>query len=360
MADEQDESQKTEDPTEKRLEEARKKGQIYNSREINSFLILFAFALLIGWGADDIFRSAGRDMAQFIQRPEGMPADAGALSDIMQATLINVVALMAVPMLAFVVAALFAGFVQKPLIFSWETVRPKWEKVSPVKGLKRLFSLRSVVEFLKGIVKITIVGLVAFFAVWPYRGELLRLPNTDIEGLLLFLQDTALRMLIGVLIVLFFIALLDYLYQRYEYIKNLRMSKQEIKDEYKQQEGDPLIKQKLRAIRMERARNRMMAAVPTSDVVITNPTHYAVALKYEQAKMAAPQVVAKGKNKVAFKIREVAEEHKIPVVENPPLARALFTVPLEEEIPLEHYEAVAKVISYVYQLKGKKFQRLKR
>ncbi len=357
MAEQQDDSQKTEEPTEKRLEEARKKGQIYNSREINSFMILFTFALLMGWAANGVFTNLQRDMAQFLHRPDAIPTDIGGLGNVLQATIVNIAANMSVPMLAFVVAALAAGFIQKPLIFSWETIRPKWEKVSPMKGVKRLFSLRSVIEFIKGILKITIVGVVAFLSIWPSRGELMRLPNTDADALLLFIQSTAVNMLIGVLVVLFLIAMLDYIYQRYEYIKNLRMSKQEIKDEYKQQEGDPIVKQRLRAIRMERARKRMMAEVPTSDVVITNPTHYSIALKYEQGKMSAPQIVAKGKDKVAFRIREIAKEHDVPIVENPPLARALYDVPLEEEIPIEHYEAVAKVISYVYQLKGKKMER---
>jgi flagellar biosynthesis protein FlhB len=161
-------------------------------------------------------------------------------------------------------------------------------------------------------------------------------------------------MLIGICIAMFVIAGGDYLYQRYEFIKGLKMTKQEVKDEYRQQEGDPKIKQKIRQLRMERANKRMMSAVPTSDVIITNPTHYSIALKYDGDKMQAPKIVAKGQDLIAMKIREVAKENNIPLVENPPLAQALYAnVEIDQEIPIEHYKAVAEIISYVYRLKGK-------
>lgn len=354
------EQEKTEEPSQKRLEEARKRGQIYQSREVNSFLLIFAFALIIGWGGGWIMQETGQTLAPFLEQPDMLPADAGGLGRVMQQTLLGVAAIAAAPMLAFVVAALFASTVQKPLILSWDPVMPKWEKISFVKGLKRLFSMRSVMEFLKGIIKIFIVGAVAMMAVWPKRDELLRLADTEMEPMLIFLQEMVGDMLIGILIAMFFIAMADYLYQRYDYLKNLRMTRQELKDEYKQQEGDPVVKQRIRQLRMERARKRMMAEVPTADVVITNPTHYAVALKYDNAEMAAPKVVAKGQDLVALKIREVAKEHNVPVVENPPLARALYPVELEMEIPYEHYKAVAEVISYVYKLKGKTIKPRKR
>jgi flagellar biosynthetic protein FlhB len=352
--DDKDDSEKTEEPSQKRLEDALKKGQIYQSREINSLFLLAAFALLIGWNADGIMHNANQDMAQFILRPESMPADYGALSDILYETVFNVAATMAVPMLVLLGAALLAGFGQKPLAISLDPIKPKLEKISIIKGIGRMFSLRSVTEFLKGMVKITIVGIVAFLVLYPRKEELQRLPNTELGNLLKFLQDSAVAMLIGVIIVMFFIAALDYAYQRYEYMKNLRMSKQDLKDEYKQQEGDPMIKQRLRQIRMEKAQKRMMANVPGADVIITNPTHYSIALKYDQDKMAAPQVVAKGVDKVAFRIREVAEKHDIPLYENKPLARALYEVEVEDEVPFEHYKAVAEIISYIYKLKGKK------
>lgn len=354
------EQEKTEEPSQKRLEEARKRGQIYQSREINSFLLLFTFAVMIGWSAGDTMGEAQAVLAQFIHQPDMMPADNAGLGKVMKHALLAMGAVMAGPLLAFVVAALAASMIQKPLVFSFEPLMPKFEKISPMKGLKRLFSFRSLTEFFKGIVKITLVGLVGTMAVWPQRGELMRLADTETLPMLKLTQEMVNDMMIGILIALFFIALLDYLYQRFDYIKNLRMTKQELKDEYKQQEGDPVIKQRIRALRMERARKRMMAEVPTSDVVITNPTHYAVALKYENDTMEAPKVVAKGQDLIALKIRELAKEHQVPVVENPPLARALFPLELEQEIPYEHYKAVAEVISYVYKLKGKVMKPRKR
>ncbi len=349
-----DDSEKTEEPTQKRLDEALEKGQVYQSREINSLFLLLAFTLLLAWSANSIFSNASRNMAQYIQRPESIPTDYGALGDVLQQTTLDVALTMLVPMMAFLTAALVAGFGQKPLTISADPIKPKLEKISLKKGIGRMFSMRSITEFLKGLFKISVVGFVAFLVVYPRRSDLQRLPNTELGGLLFFLQDTAISMLIGILVVVFFIALLDYFYQRFEYMKNLRMSKQDIKDEYKNQEGDPMIKQRLRQIRMERAQKRMMANVPGADVIITNPTHYAIALKYDQVRMAAPQVVAKGMDKVAFRIREMAEKHDIPIVENKPLARALYTVEVEDEVPLEHYKAVAEIISYVYKLKGQK------
>ncbi len=349
-----DDSEKTEDPTQKRLDDALKKGQVYQSREVNSLFLLLTFALLLAWSADDVMETAATSLAQFIQRPESMATDNAGVSAVLSKTTFNIAVAFLWPMMAFVAAALLAGFGQKPLAISADPIKPKLEKISIAKGIKRMFSMRSITEFLKGIFKISIVGFVAFLVLYPRRGELQRLPNTELGNLLSFLKDSAVTMLVGVVVVIFFIALLDYFYQRFEYMKNLRMSKQDIKDEYKNQEGDPHIKSRLRQIRMERAQKRMMANVPGADVVVTNPTHYSIALKYNKGNMAAPQVVAKGKDKVAFRIREMAEKNDVPIVENAPLARALFTVDVEDEVPLEHYKAVAEIISYVYKLKGQK------
>jgi flagellar biosynthetic protein FlhB len=215
--------------------------------------------------------------------------------------------------------------------------------------------MRSVMEMLKSIVKIFVVGFVAFIAVYPEMTHIRQLPDSDTEALLLFLAMLAARMTIGVAIAMFFVALFDLLWQRFQYMKSLRMSRQEIRDEFKQTEGDPMVKQRLRRLRQERARRRMMSAVAKADVVITNPTHFAVALQYDSKKMKAPVVTAKGQDLMALRMRDIAKEHDVPVVENPPLARALFaSSELDKEIPLTHYEAVAKIISYVYQLKGRR------
>jgi flagellar biosynthetic protein FlhB len=211
------------------------------------------------------------------------------------------------------------------------------------------------VEFLKNFLKVVIVGVATVMTVLPYRNNMERLLTTDKASMLEFTQAMAGRMLIAACIFLFFLSLLDYLYQRIIFMKQMRMTRQELKDEYKQQEGDPMVKGKIRQLRRERAQKRMMANVPKADVIVTNPTHYAIALQYDSTSMPAPIMLAKGTDEVAMRIRDMAIKHKIPIVRNPPLARVLYeTTEIDDEIPIEHYQAVAKIIGYVYKLKGKK------
>lgn len=354
MSEDNDDSQKTEEPTHKRLEDARKKGNLPSSREVNSFFMMLGFAMLVLGLAPSTSKEFLVLLKSFIEAPHDIPMGEGAFIDITGTLLGKVALLMLGPFILAMVAALAGGAIQSKFNFSTEPMMPKFERISPMKGIERLFSMRSVVELLKGILKITIVGVVAYKAIEPNLEGLRQLPFKDIPDALSFLMTNVSRMLQGVVAVLFLIAIFDYLYQRHEYMKNLRMSKQELKEEYKQQEGDPHIKQKLRAIRMEKARKRMMAAVPDSDVVITNPTHYAVALKYDEATMNAPMIVAKGTDDVALRIRKLAEENKVPIMRNPPLARALYdNGELDKEVPIQHYQAVAKVIGYIYKLRGR-------
>ena len=251
-------------------------------------------------------------------------------------------------------AALGASFVQQGWLISAEGLKPKWSKISPVSGFKRIFSVRGLVEMVKGIAKIAIVGGISCLAVLPMLGGIEQWVGLDVESMLATASGLTVRLLLGVVAAVLVIAGLDYAYQWWNHHKQLRMTKQEVRDEGKQQEGDPLVKGKIRAIRAERARKRMMQAVPEADVVVTNPTHYAVALKYDDQCMSAPRLVAKGADNVALRIRQVASEHDVPIVENPPLARALYAgVELDHEIPEEHYRAVAQVISYVMKLKGR-------
>jgi flagellar biosynthetic protein FlhB len=354
MADEQDEAQKTEEPTRKRLDDAMERGQVITSRETTSFLMLFAFTLVMGWVAPDLFRKVGLTLAAFIERPDSFATDNQSFLILMTDTVEKMGMILLVPFAAFIAAVFIANVLQNRFVFSVEPLVPKLEKISLSKGLERLFSMRALTEFGKSVLKIIVVGIVAYLAVAPYFPHIKQLPDVSVAGLLAFLSATSRRMLIGICIVMFFMAVADYLYQRYEYLKSMRMSKQEIRDEYKQQEGDPQIKQRLRQIRMERARRRMMSAVPTADVIVTNPTHYSIALKYDADTMRAPKVVAKGLDNIALRIREIAKENDIPLFENAPLAQALYaTVDIDREIPAEHYKAVAEVISYVYRLKGK-------
>jgi flagellar biosynthetic protein FlhB len=255
------------------------------------------------------------------------------------------------PALLFVGAALASSLVQNGLVISAEPLKPKWEKLSPISGAKRIFSLKSFVEFVKGLFKISLIGAAAVVLLWPEAALVIQTTGIEIIGTVVILQDLTLKLLIGVAALMMVIALLDLVYQRFEHQKQLRMSRKDLQDEYKQTEGDPHVKARLRGLRAERARRRMMADVPDATVVITNPTHFAVALLYQQDGMSAPKAVAKGLDLVALRIREVAEAHQVPIVENPPLARALFAaVDLGEEIPPEQYRAVAEVIGYVMRL----------
>lgn len=244
--------------------------------------------------------------------------------------------------------------VQNGVVISLEAVAPRLERISPLAGFRRLFSLRSLAEFAKGVLKIAVVGAAGTALLWPAWPGMMRAVELEAAPLLAHARDLAVRLLVGVAAPVALIALLDLAHQRHDHRRRLRMSRRELRDEFKQTEGDPAIKGRLRALRMERARRRMMAEVPTSTVVVTNPTHVAVALRYEPPAMAAPEVVAKGADALARRIREVAEAHRVPVVENPPLARGLHaTVEVGRQVPPAHYRAVAEVIAYVLRLRGR-------
>lgn len=355
MADDSDDSQKTEDPSGKRLDDAHDKGQVANSREVNNLFMILALTLTVILFAGDMGRDIVNMSLPFIENPDQIPTDLGHLTTLGWKLFGMLLIAGAVPMALALFAAFGAGYLQFGLLWSGEQLTPKLDKISPLAGLKRMFSLRALSEFLKGIIKIVIVASVAWFLLSPAIGEMQKLIGMEMIQLVGEVQDLVRRLLIGVFSVMAAIAIFDVIYQRYEHVKQLRMSRQELKDEMKETEGDPLIKGRLRQLRIERARKRMMVEVPKADVVVTNPTHYAVALRYDQSKMAAPRVVAKGVDKVAQKIRAVAEEHGIPVIENPPLARGLFaSVEVDQEIPAEYYKAVAELIGYIYRLKRKR------
>ena len=354
MAEDTDDSQKTEEPTPKRLQDARNKGQIPSSREVNHWFMILAGTVIVAMLAPAMSRDLAGMLRSYLGSIWQIPITASNVDALLLGFGKHVAMLMGLPILLLVAAALATGMLQSGIVFATDRIQPKLEHISPMAGAKRLFSLKSVVEFLKGILKITIVGSVATLLMLPSFGGLEQLTRMDIAALPGVLHALATRLLLGVLSVMTVIAIVDFLYQRFEFMKQMRMSRQEIKDEMKDTDGDPAVKQRLRQIRHERARQRMMQSVPQASVVIANPTHFAVALKYELDEMDAPVVVAKGQDFVALKIREIAEENDVPIVENPPLARALFAgVEVDQQIPAEHYKAVAEIIGYVMRLKGK-------
>jgi flagellar biosynthetic protein FlhB len=353
MAEEQtDESQKTEDPTQKKIDDSRRKGQVASSREVNNWFILLGGTIIVVMMGPGFLADLKGVLSRFISYSHEIPLGAGGVGILMTATIKEVIGIMIVPLGLLAALAALSSLVQNVPQFAAESIKPKFEKISPSKGFKRLFSSRSMVEFTKGIFKLAIVGTVAALVIIPEFEGLSRLPAMHMTAVLHVLWQITSRMIIAVFAVVTVIAALDFLYQKMQHLKQMRMSRQEVKDEMKQTDGDPMVKARLRQIRMERARQRMMQAVPESTVVVTNPTHFAIALKYDHDEMDAPQVVAKGADLTAKRIREVAQENEIPLVENPALARALFAgVEIGEPIPTEHYHAVAEIIGYVMRLK---------
>ena len=352
MADESDDSQKTEDPTSRRLDEARKRGQVANSREINNLLMLVVFSITVLLFATGAGKAVWSVAAPFIEAPDLIAVDLHNLTRLAWHAFGVLLLASAVPLAMALVVSLGAGFIQFGLVWSAEQMTPSLDKISPLEGAKRMFSLRALAEFAKGLLKILVVGVVAILVVLPEVRRMQGLIGMEMNQLIGELRHLLIKLFAGVVGVVVVIALADFLYQRFQHLRGLRMSRQELKEEFKETEGDPLVKNRLRQLRMERARKRMMAEVPKSDVVITNPTHYAVALKYEARSMQAPKMLAKGVDKMALKIREVAAQHGIPIIENPPLARGLHaSVEIDQEVTPEFYKAVAEVIGYVFRLK---------
>ncbi len=352
MAEDQDQSQKTEEPTPKKLEEARRKGQVASSREVGNLLLIGSATLTIGLASPGIMRDLAAGMTHYL-RHAGDPSLGGTAlgAALLRATALIGFALL-VPLVLATVAAIAAPALQNAILWSTENLQPKLQRISPLAGFKRLFSLKSVVEFLKGIVKVALMAMIGVAVIWPDHQRLVASGHLEVGPSLVYLGEMALWLIAAITACLTCVAGLDYAYQRYDFMQQMRMSRRDVQDEHKQSDGDPLIKQRLRSLRMEKARRRMMAEVPTSTVVITNPTHFAVALRYESGLTPAPKVVAKGMDAVALRIREVAAANDVPIVESPALARALHkSVDLGALIPPEHYQAVAEIIGYVLRLR---------
>jgi flagellar biosynthetic protein FlhB len=350
MAGERDDTEQSEDPTQKRLDEALERGDVVKSQEVNTWfiiagatLILLAFSGPMGGGITTTLRG-------LLANSHAIRVDGRGFLGLVEKLGFEVIAATAMPLLLLMLAGLIGNMIQHRLVWTAEPLKPKLSKISPVAGLGRMFSKQALANFAKGLVKLGLVGGIMVALMWPERHRLDALVGTDPAALLPLTRSLSLGMLGAVVAVLALIAAADYLFQYRQWFERQKMSVRELKEEFKQTDGDPMIKAKFRQIRLTRMRKRMMAAVPTASVVITNPTHFAVALRYERG-MNAPLCVAKGTDLIARKIRAVAAEHGIPIIENPPLARSLHgTVEIEQEIPPEHYQAVAEVIGYVMRL----------
>ncbi len=354
MSDEApDQEAKTEEPSQKKLDDAHKKGDVVKSQEVNNWFMIAGSGLLFSTMAAPTGAGLSNSLEMLLANADRFQIGGNALNAFMTnlATTILLVAL--IPLAVLALFGVAANLVQHRPLLSVEPITPKLSKISPIRGAKRLFSTEALVNFVKGLIKISIVGAVVFAVIWPERDRFETMVMVDPALLLPDFQALGLKVFGAVVAIVTVIALADYVYQRNRWWNRLRMTVQEVRDEYKQMEGSPEIKGRIRAIRNERSRQRMMANVPSATVVITNPTHFAVALKYDRD-MSAPVCVAKGADDVAFRIRELAKEHDVPVVENPPLARALFaSVDIDETIPTEHFKAVAQVIGFVMRMRPK-------
>ena len=350
MADGHDDTERSEDPTQKRLDEALERGDVVKSQEVNTWFVIACATLILMAFSGDMVSGVTTTLRGLIANSYAIRVDGRGFLGTVDKLGFEIIAATAIPILLLALAAIGGNMIQHRLVWSTEPLKPKLSKISPMAGFGRLFSKQSLATFLKGLVKLGLIGTIMVAMLWPERFRLDTLVDADPAAILPIVLTLALKMLGAVVAVLALIAAADYLFQYRQWYERQKMSIREMKEEFRQTEGDPAVKGKIRQIRQNRMRKRMMAAVPEASVIITNPTHFAVALKYERG-MNAPICVAKGADLMARKIREVATEHGIPIVENPPLARALHgTVEIDQEIPSEHYQAVAEVIGYVMRL----------
>ncbi len=348
---EDDGQERTESATDKRREEARKKGQVPKSRELVSVAVLIGSLLVLYYnggrmfnGLAELMRDTFKDAATFQVTKDTVPTMFISIS-------YKSFVILAPLMMTVAVLGVVSNVAQFGFLFTTESLSPKFSRINPLEGMKRIFSRQAVVELLKAILKIGLVGIIAFYTV---KKEFYRIPSLvemDVRGILIYGGAVSFRILVNSGVAIFVLAVLDYAFQRWDFEKSIRMTKEEIRQEMKEMDGNPQIKSRIRSLQREAARKRMMEAVPTADVIVTNPTHIAVAIKYETGSRA-PVVVAKGAGFIAAKIKEIAREHKVMVMENKPLARAMYKmVDIGKEIPSELYQAVAEILAYVYKLK---------
>jgi len=353
--DEEDKDQKTEEASAKRILDAEEKGNFAHSRELTSAFVLLMAILSFAIAGAFSTKHMMATWNHLFSQSHAIPFEISDLRELLGWVMKNIFIILSPILLSIMLGGIMANLIQTGgLKFSLHPLIPKFHKLNPIVGFKRIFSWNSLMELFKSLFKITLISLIAFFVIKSHLGELPAMMDMDIGPILVFMGEMSLEILIWVLLAMIFLAVVDYIFQRFTYLKNLRMTKQQVKDERKDTEGNPQIKQRVRSVQLEMMRRRMMTAVPDADVVVTNPTEIAVAIKYDRGKGEAPVVVAKGRGMIADKIREIALAHDVPIVENKPLARLLYkTVEISQLIPDHLYKAVAEILAYVYRLKGK-------
>ncbi len=351
MAGEQSQD-KTEQPTGKKLADARQKGNVPQSREIPSVLILSGSVGVLFFAGSWMFGRLTDMMRGMYQRAGTLNLVPETMHTLFWEVFLNCVVVLIPLMLVVMTAGVVGNVAQFGFLITGEKLTPNLAKLNPISGLKKLISLRSLVELAKSIIKLVIISGVAFIVLNRYMDQIPGLMQLSVGSILGFIGQVSFQMCLYTCMVLFLMAVLDFAYTKWQHQQDLKMTKQEVKDEYKQREGDPAVKARIRSVQREMARRRMMEAVPQATVVITNPTHLAIALKYEEG-MDAPKVVAKGAGFIAQTIKTLAAENDIPLVENKPLARTLFkSTEIGDFIPADLYRAVAEILAYVYRLKG--------
>jgi len=357
VAEDADPESKTEEATPHKLEQARKKGDVAKSADVAPALSLLGASTVIVLGGGYFATSMGESLLPFIASPHLMTGglDAGAGVEIGMKALWAIAPFMATFMLVTIIGGVGGNVFQHGLLFSAEKMKPKWQKVSPMAGFKRIYGPDGLMQFAQTLVKLIAVSVIVWMVLRPHLREFETMAAMSPVVILPLARDMMIALMASTVVFLLFTAAGDYLWQKMRFAKRQRMSIEEVKEEFKQSEGDPHIKAKLKQIRMQKGRQRMMQNVPTATVIVTNPTHYSIALRYEPDQGdAAPICVAKGIDALALRIREVAREHDVPIVENVPLARALYAaVDIDETIPREHFEAAAKVIGFVMKKRGR-------
>jgi len=347
--------EKEEAPSEKKREDTRKKGQVAKSTELNSVFVLLAAIFLLRLVGPWMMRELNAHIREYFDLCANIDMSMQRLIELSQGAIVLLVKIILPFAGAILCAGVLANVVQIGLLFTFEPMIPKLEKLNPLSGFKRIFSMRTVVETIKNILKILLIGYIAYATIKDEYEVLVTLSDVSVMMIWQFVLSSAYDIFLRTALVMLIIALADYGYQRYEHEKKLKMSHQEIKEEHKQMEGDPQVKARIRALQREMSRRKMMDQVPQASVVVTNPTHLAIAMLYDMDKGDAPVVVAKGKDLLALRIKKIAAENDVPLVENKELARAMYDkVEVGSPIPVEFFEAVAEVMAYVYRLKGKK------
>jgi flagellar biosynthesis protein FlhB len=345
--------ERTEEPSSKRREDFRKKGQVAQSKEVQTAALL-SIVLLFWLMYLPIFWKSLTQLIFSLWQASGEYQITPTSTIALAAFLLKKIGLLLAPLfLVVILVSFFSSFFQFGWLLTSNPLIPDFAKLNPISGMARFFSKKSLIELIKSLLKVILIGWIAFSTIYNHFNEALILVDTDVGTTLSYLAKVSTLIMAKICAILILLAFMDFLFVKWEMEEKMKMTKQELKEEFRESEGDPHIKAQIRSIQQEMARKRMMAEVPKADVVVTNPTHLAIAIRYDSKKMSAPLVVAKGADFIAMKIREIAQEHDVPIIENPPVARLLHKLDLGEHIPEDLFKAIAEILAYVYSLKGK-------